>query len=456
MSVGRGMLTCSKQGNSFGKFCFCESPWSNEPRRFGQSLSLSNYHLPKCLSPFATIDLTQYKNSKVVLGKVGNQLIGLYAGEGAVTSGWASSDGTSGGETEDLTEGPLPLIDLESQQVSDFPNEAGAGPLKRNSDTVAVLENRVYGVADDHLVVVDSCLRSSKFMYACGSIYCLSLFGFLDFDLRLCWWKLRFSQLYTKDILAKKTRAIRNPALKFYRGIVAYERSVYLLPVTANSILIMDVNTENFTELPLPSEWHSTRKKFLAGTMSAGKLFACPHDEDFMLVLKLPTRKFSRVNMALTRGRESARWNGLTEFEGLLYLAPFRDPDLWVINASAEKVDQQISLSSVQQGCGFGGFGNFYNVRTFGPGYFGDKFIGAAVSGRTIVFAPFDASCILIFDVDRRGPAGLRYIPIEKTTNYVGVLAVGSKLYFFPMRPPILVLDLQDQEVSFNVTTVTE
>lgn len=72
MSVGRGMLTCSKQGNSFGKFCFCESPWSNEPRRFGQSLSLSNYHLPKCLSPFATIDLTKYKSSKVVLGKVGN------------------------------------------------------------------------------------------------------------------------------------------------------------------------------------------------------------------------------------------------------------------------------------------------------------------------------------------------------------------------------------------------
>ena len=256
---------------------------------------------------------------------------------------------------------------------------------------------------------------------------------------------MRFSQLYTKDILAKKTRAIRNPALKWYRGIVAHEQSVYLLPVRANSILIMDVKTENFTELPLPSEWHSTREKFLAGTMSAGKLFACPHDEDFMLVLKLPTRKFSRVNMALPQGRESARWNGLTEFEGLLYLAPFRDPDLWVIDASAEKVDQQISLSSVQRGCGFG------------TGYFGDnKFIGAAVSGRTIVFAPNHASCILIFDVDRRGPAGLRYIPIERTTNYVGLLAVGSKLYFFPSRPPILVLDLQDQEVSFNVTTVTE
>ena len=93
-----------------------------------------------------------------------------------------------GGEDEDHTKGqhdhkPLPLIDLESQQLSDFPNEAGAGPLKANSDTVAVLENRVYGVADDHLVVVDSCLRSSKFMYACGSIYCLSLFCFVDFDL---------------------------------------------------------------------------------------------------------------------------------------------------------------------------------------------------------------------------------------------------------------------------------
>lgn len=247
--------------------------------------------------------------------------------------------------------------------------------------------------------------------------------------------------------MAKKTRAIRNPDLKWYRGIVAHEQSVYLLPGTANSILIMDVNTENFTELPLPSEWHSTREKFLAGTMSAGKLFACPDEEDFMLVLKLPTRKFSRVNMASTQGRESGRWNGLTEFEGLLYLAPFDDPDLWVINASAEKVDQQISLSSVQWGCGWG---------ISSERYYGNKFIGAAVSGRTIVFAPNYAWCILIFDVDRRGPAGLRYIPIERTTNYVGLLAVGSKLYFFPSRPPILVLDLQDQEVSFNVTTVTE
>ena len=307
MLVGRGMLTCSKQGKAFGKFCFCESPWSNESRRFGQSLSLSNYHLPKCLSPFATIDLTQYTDSKVVLGKVGNQLIGLYAGKGpnredvyedyfhdhdfyrheASTededyaheaagededyaheasaededygreSSWldllefpgdedhtnGQHDHVTGGEDEDHTngqqgdmsedmsepegmmaehmanddEGPgqhdhmtggeeedhehlrrpwsrehtkghnvhnaLPLIDLKSQQLSDLPNEAGAGPLKANSDTVAVLENRVYGVADDHLVVVDSCLRSSKFMYACGSIYCLSLFGFVDFDL---------------------------------------------------------------------------------------------------------------------------------------------------------------------------------------------------------------------------------------------------------------------------------
>ena len=124
--------------DGFGKFCFRESPWSNESQRFGQSLGLSG-DLPECPSPFTTIDVSDYARN-LRLARVGNQLLGVPS--------WSKPTKLN----------VFPLLDLETQKLSEFPNKASAGPVM--SDEITVLDSKVYGVAKDHLVVVDPCLRN--------------------------------------------------------------------------------------------------------------------------------------------------------------------------------------------------------------------------------------------------------------------------------------------------------
>ncbi len=243
----------------------------------------------------------------------------------------------------------------------------------------------------------------------------------------------------TKDMLAKQTRVVLNSTLfkpKMYRGTAAHEQSLYILPVQASTILIMDVKTELFQEVPLPSEWHDVQKKFVSARISAGKLFACPYSADFMLVMELQTRKFRRIEMPRGNNTRRAAWNGLVEFEGMLYTVPYNDKSVWVISAKTEEVEQKISLNPLVQEC------------NLSPGA---SFVGGAVSKRRIVFAPWQASCILTLDVDTPGPAQIRYMHLEKT-ELLGLWAVESKWYFGGSR--ILVLDLQDQEVSLNISTL--
>lgn len=123
---------------------------------------------------------------------------------------------------------------------------------------------------------------------------------------------------------------------------------------------------------------------------------------------------------------------GLVVFEGLLYTAPGSGNNIWVINAVTEEVVHQI------------------NVLDF-TGSHSAGFVGAAVVGRAIAFAPHGTSCLLILSVDARE---LGCIDLNRNDlSSIGVMAAGNQVWLFPREnEDITVVDM----AKHNVTNTSE
>jgi len=249
--------------------------------------------------------------------------------------------------------------------------------------------------------------------------------------------------LCAEDTKSKTTTKLGNsslfgPASLFeqskskYYGIVADSQKLYLTPFHGNTCLVVDVRTETFTEIKIPHEWQSHFAKWSNAVIVAGKVFACPaHPGLPMLVWSIDSIDYPAFRgIHLTEDATGDHMHGgLVVFEGLLYTAPRSANNIWVINASTEKVVDQI------------------NVLDF-TGSYGIKFVGAAVVGRAIVFAPHDTKCLLILAVDTK-ELGC----IWQSTASTGVMAAGNQVWLFPRQDQdITVVDM----AKHNVTNTSE
>ena len=244
--------------------------------------------------------------------------------------------------------------------------------------------------------------------------------------------------LSAEDTKSNATRKLGNSSWFYfnkYRGMVADEQKLYLVPFFGNTLLMVDVRAETFTEIEIPHEWQGPFAKWSIAVIVAGKVFACPLQPGLpMLVWSLdsidnPAVRGIALHEAMTT--KQLHW-GLVVFEGLLYTAPRSADNIWVINASTEEVVDHFNV-----------------LRFTGPHYI--KFSGAAVVGRAIVFAPHDTSCLLILAVDTKelGCIGLNIRGAQSS----GVMAAGNQVWLFPREnQPITVVDM----AKHNVTNTSE
>ena len=180
---------------------------------------------------------------------------------------------------------------------------------------------------------------------------------------------------------------------------------------------MVDMRAETFTEIKIPSKWHSDAYKWSWAVIAAGKVFASPEVKEVpMLVWSINSTDKPAIRGISVIEKESVQhgWHGVAVFEGLLYTAPRAANHILVINASTEKVVARI------------------NVLDF-TGPHKAKFDGIAVVGRAIVFAPHDTSCLLILSVDTRelGCIGINVDSLDGKTS-VGVMAAGNQVWLFP------------------------
>ena len=214
-------------------------------------------------------------------------------------------------------------------------------------------------------------------------------------------------------------------------GIVADEEKLYLVPYKGNTVLMVDVGAETFTEIEIPLKWQSNAEKWWWAVIVAGKVFACPWKSGLPLLVW----SLNSIDNPAFRGidlKETDPGHGLVVFEGLLYTAPRSADNIWVINASTEEVVDH------------------FNVLSF-TGPHDRKFSGAAVVGRAIAFAPDDISCLLILFVDTRelGCIGLNRNGISS----FGVMAAGNQVWLWPREnQDITVVDM----AKHNMTNTSE
>ena len=243
--------------------------------------------------------------------------------------------------------------------------------------------------------------------------------------------------LCAEDTKSNATRTLGNSSLfqyKKYRGIVAEEQKLYIVPDHGNKLLMVDVRAESFTEIEIPHEWQSDARKWSTTVIAAGKVFACPISPGLpMLVWSLDS-----IDNPALRGIDLPEdatsgymHEGLAVFEGLLYTAPRDARNIWVIDAKTEKVVYKKNVVGFT-GSDSGGF------------------VGSAVAGRAIVFSPEGHSCLLILDVDTRELGCIGDIPFAGST---GVMGAGNQAWYFPREyQDITVVDM----AKHNVTNTSE
>ena len=324
------------------------------------------------------------------------------------------------------------ILDLDNHRHSSILN---TGKIQRVfSLALAVINGAVYGITANCLLVIAPCSRNYR-QLRCSEqndlLHEVSLkCNLINTVLGTC--------LCAEDTESRTTRKLGNNFwfdYEQYIGIVADEQKLYLVPWKGNTCLMVDVRTETFTEIKIPLEWQSNERKWTFAVIVAGKVFACPWKRGLpMLVWSLdsienPPFRGIDLDEDTPHGRLH---EGLVVFEGLLYTAPGSADNIWVINASTEKVVYKI------------------NVLDFADGT--RKFVGAAVVGRAIVFGPFDASCLLSLSVDTR-ELGCIGLSTNGQTTSEGLMAVGNQVWLFPFEnQDITVVDM----AKHNVTNTSE
>ena len=246
--------------------------------------------------------------------------------------------------------------------------------------------------------------------------------------------------LCAEDTKSNGTRKLGNSSwFDFwkYRAIVADEEKLYLVPFQSNTLLMVDVRAETFTEIEIPHKWQSHAPKWSWAAIVAGKVFACPWKSGLPLLVW----SLNSTDNPAFRGidlKETDPARGLVVFEGLLYTAPRSADNIWVINASTEEVVDHFNV-----------------LRFTGP--HDSKFSGAAVVGRAIAFASPATSCLLILSVDTRelGCIGLNRNGISSfgVLASFGVMAAGNQVWLWPREnQDITVVDM----AKHNVTNTSE
>lgn len=405
------------QGVDAEKFCLCEAPSSRESWRFGQEREIPA--LGRCPAPLKKIDRGEYKKDLNALIQVGHQVV-------AVPYHWDAHAKPSRSDA-------VLILDLETYRHLNVLNTAKTQALVY-SEQLAVINGVVYGIAANCLLVIAPCSKNYR-QLRCSE----------QNDL-LCEVSLKCNLINTvlgpcllaEDTKSNTTRKLGNSSLfehfKYF-GLVADEQKLYLVPSLGNTCLMVDVRTETFTEIEIPLEWRSNGLKWSYAVIVAGKVFACPWKPGLPILVwsldSIEDTPFRGIDLP-EKWKSGHLHQGLVVFEGLLYTAPRSADNIWVINASTEEVVDRI------------------NVLDF-TGSHATKFVGAAVVGRDIVFAPHDTSCLLILSVDTRelGCIGLK---IDGTSS-TGVIATGNQVWLFPREyQDITVVDM----AKHNVTNTSE
>ena len=132
------------QGDEVQKLCFCETPSSREPWRFGQEREIP---VGPCPKPIQKINRAEYRKDFSALVQVGHQVVG-------VPFHWASWAKPSRSDA-------MLIVDLDTHRLGSVLNTAKTQPLVE-SQQLAVLNGRVYGIAANCLLVIVPWLRASR------------------------------------------------------------------------------------------------------------------------------------------------------------------------------------------------------------------------------------------------------------------------------------------------------
>ena len=399
------------QGVDAQKLCFCEAPASREPWRFGQEREIPTF-LGRCPGPLKQIDRGKYKKDLNALIQVGRQVV-------AVPSHWDRHVKPSRSDA-------VLILDLDTHRHGSVLNTGEIQTLA-HSEQLAVINGAVYGIAANFLLVIAPCRKNYRPLRRSEQNVLLH-----DVSLKCnLIHTLLGTCLCAEDTISNATRKLGNSSWfehSKYFGLVADEQKLYLTPLQGKTCLMVDVRAETFTEIEIPGKWQSKARKWSNAVIAAGKVFACPFKPGLPMLVwsldSLENPEFRGIDLP-ERVTYGDMHHGLVVFEGLLYTAPRSANNIWVINASSEEIVAKINV-----------------VDFIGSHSHSNKFLGAAVVGRAIAFAPHDTSCLLILAVDTRelGCIGLN---IYNGIRSGGVMAAGNQVWLFPREnQDITVVDM--------------